>query len=62
MWWSHVSVSNYNNRELIYTGNPHLFVFIRSNPFLPGNDVLVVGNFDDSPQSLTLSDLGSVDI
>ena len=51
--------SDYNNRELIDTGNPHLFVFIRSNPFMQGNNVLVVGNFDDSPQSLTLSDLSN---
>ncbi len=51
--------ADYNNRELIETGNPHLFVFMRSNPFLPSDNVLVAGNFDDSPQSLTLSDLSN---
>jgi amylosucrase len=51
--------SDYNNRVLIATGNPHLFVFMRSDPFDFGGEVLVVGNFDDAPQSLTLSDLGN---
>ena len=51
--------ADYNNRELIETGNSHLFVFMRNNPFLPDDNVLVVGNFDDSPQSLTLSDLSN---
>ena len=37
----------------------HLFVFIRSDPFELNDQVLVVGNFDDAPQSLTLSDLGN---
>ncbi len=51
--------ADYNNRTLIETGNPHLFVFIRNNPFLYNDSVLVVGNFDGSPQSLTLSDLAN---
>jgi amylosucrase len=51
--------ADYNNRELIETGNPHLFVFMRSDPFGSSDHVLVVGNFDASPQSLTLSDLGN---
>jgi amylosucrase len=51
--------ADFNNRELIETGNPHLFVFMRSNPFELSDHVLVVGNFDDAPQSLTLSDLGN---
>ena len=51
--------ADFNNRELIDTGNPHLFVFMRSNPFELNDDVLVVANFDDSPQSLELSDLGN---
>ena len=50
--------ADFNNRKLIATGNPHLFAFMRSNPFETGDDVLVVANFDGSPQSLTLSDLG----
>ena len=51
--------ADYNNRTLIETGNPHLFVFMRNNPFQPSENVLVVGNFDNRPQSLDLSDLGN---
>jgi len=51
--------ADYNNRELLTTDNPHLFVFMRNNPFLHGDNVLVVGNFDSSPQSLTLSNLSN---
>jgi len=32
---------------------------MRNNPFLANNSVLVVGNFDAAPQSLTLSDLSN---
>ena len=32
---------------------------MRSNPFESGDHVLVVANFDESPQSLVLSDLGN---
>jgi len=56
---STAAFADYNNRTLIETGNPHLFVFIRNNPFQLGDSVLVVGNFDGSPQSLTLSDLSN---
>ncbi len=55
---STTAFADYNNRQLIETGNPHLFVFSRNNPFLLNNTVLVVGNFDAKPQSLTLGDLG----
>ena len=51
--------SDFNNRELIETGNPHLFVFMRDLPTSDKGQILVVGNFDDSPQSLTLSDLSN---
>ncbi len=51
--------ADYNNRELVATNNPHLFVFMRSNPFQTGERILVVGNFDSSPQSLDLSQLGN---
>ncbi|VAX02949.1 Amylosucrase [hydrothermal vent metagenome] len=50
--------ADYNNRELLTVDNPHLFVFIRSNSFQLNDSVLVVGNFDSQPQSLTLGDLG----
>ena len=56
---STTAFADYNNRQLLETGNPHLFVFMRNNPFLLNNTVLVVGNFDAKPQSLTLSDLGN---
>ena len=49
--------ADYNNRELLESENPHLFAFMRNNPFSLGNDVLVVGNFDNAPQSLELSAL-----
>ncbi|APZ42024.1 amylosucrase [Acidihalobacter ferrooxydans] len=51
--------ADFNNRELIETGNPHLFVFAR-NDWLQGfSQVIVVGNFDSTPQSLNLNDLGN---
>jgi amylosucrase len=53
--------ADYNNRVLLDTANPHLFAFMRLNPFVSGDNILVVGNFDTSPQSLTLSDLGNRD-
>jgi amylosucrase len=51
--------ADFNNRQLIDTANPHLFAFIRSNPFELNDDVLVVANFDNAPQSLDLADLGN---
>ena len=48
---------DYNNRELLDTQNPHLFAFLRSNPFRQHDDVLVVGNFDNAPQSFSVADL-----
>jgi amylosucrase len=56
---STTAFADYNNRQLLDTGNPHLFVFMRNNPFLLSNTVLVVGNFDAKPQSLNLGDLGN---
>jgi amylosucrase len=49
--------ADFNNRELLETGNPHLFVFMRNDPFNTGDNVLVVTNFDSGPQSLELEDL-----
>jgi amylosucrase len=49
--------SDFNDRELVSTDNPHLFAYVRTHPG-DGNDrVLVVCNFDDSPQCLDFSDL-----
>jgi amylosucrase len=49
--------ADYNNRTLVDVGNPHLFVFVRTNPQMQSDQVVVVGNFDGSPQSLALGDL-----
>ena len=51
--------ADFNNRDLLEIGNPHLFVFLRNNPMLPSDNVLVVANFDGAPQSLNLSDLSN---
>lgn len=51
--------ADYNNRELLHTDNPHLFVFMRTNPYQLSDAILVVANFDNSPQVLNLSDLGN---
>ena len=56
---STAAFADYNNRVLLDTANPHLFAFMRINPFVSGDSVLVVGNFDISPQSLALSDLSN---
>lgn len=49
--------ADFNNRELIESDNPHLFVFGRYNLIKPSEEVLVVANFDVKPQSLALSDV-----
>lgn len=46
--------ADFNNRELIEVDNPHLFVFERYNWFNRSGSVLVVANFNGSPQSLRL--------
>jgi amylosucrase len=51
--------ADFNNRELLTVDNPHLFAFLRTNPYLASDSVLVVGNFDSSPQYLNLSKLGN---
>jgi len=50
--------ADFNNRELLDVGNPHLFVFSRFEHEQPTNKVLVVANFDSAPQYLELEDLG----
>ena len=47
--------ADFNNRELIYTDNPYLFIFSRFNLSRPTGRVLVVCNFDVNPQYLDLS-------
>jgi amylosucrase len=50
--------ADFNNRELLQVDNPHLFAFLRTNPGRTTESVLVVGNFDASPQYMELSKLG----
>jgi amylosucrase len=47
--------ADFNNRELIAVGNPHLFVFSRFAVHHAGASVLVVANFDARPQHLELA-------
>lgn len=49
--------ADFNNRELLDVGNPHLFVFARFEYDQPSNRVLVVANFDRIPQHLNLEDI-----
>ncbi len=51
--------ADFNNHELIDTGNEYLFVYMRNCPTQPDDRMLVVANFDAAPQPLTLSDLGN---
>jgi amylosucrase len=51
--------ADYNNRELLDTNNQHLFVLMRNHPFQLNDNVLVVGNFSDTPQPLILSELSN---
>ena len=51
------AMADFNNRDLIDVGNPHLFVFIRTNTAAPLQSVLVVANFNDRPEQFNLQDL-----
>jgi amylosucrase len=46
--------ADFNDRELLDVNNEHLFCFIRFNYQRPSERVLVVANFDSSPQYLDL--------
>ena len=50
--------ADFNNRELIEVNNPHLFVFGRYHLQKPNEQVLVVANFSNKPQSLNMEELG----
>lgn len=57
---SEISVfADFNNRELIEEGNPHLFVFERYNWISRRDSVLVVANFDRLPHSLSLDKIAT---
>ncbi|PKO25329.1 MAG: alpha-amylase [Betaproteobacteria bacterium HGW-Betaproteobacteria-8] len=49
--------ADHNNRELLEVDNPHLFVFSRFDFINTQSRVLVIGNFDNRPQSLDISGL-----
>ncbi|MCX4187057.1 alpha-amylase family glycosyl hydrolase [Methylophaga sp. OBS4] len=51
--------ADFNNRQLLDGGNPHLFVFERFSIYQQQDRVLVVANFNDKPQHLNLDELGS---
>ena len=44
--------ADYNNRELIDSGNEHLFVFNRYHSQRPRDNLLVIANFDSEPQGI----------
>lgn len=46
--------ADFNNRELLDVGNPHLLVYARFDHQHASSRVLVVGNFDATPQHLDL--------
>lgn len=48
--------SDFNNRQILDVSNEHLFVFLRMN-LSTDERVLVIGNFDESPQYLDLKEL-----
>jgi amylosucrase len=50
--------ADFNNRELLDSGNPHLFAFSRVNHQHVSDRVLVIGNFDAHPQHMDLGYLG----
>jgi len=49
--------ADFNNRELIDSGNPHLFVFRRYSLTQERDNVLVVANFDGMPQRMELDEV-----
>ena len=50
--------ADFDNRELLDVDNEHLFVFSRANR-VTSDYILVVGNFDASPQYLDLGSLSN---
>ncbi|MBK1721747.1 alpha-amylase family glycosyl hydrolase [Thiocystis violacea] len=51
--------ADFNNRELVDVSNPHLFAFLRTHPTMLTSSVLVVANFDATPQYLDLEQLSN---
>ncbi|MFQ6539943.1 MULTISPECIES: amylosucrase [Aphanothece] len=48
-----VAFADFNNRELLATGNDHLLCFLRAYPARPSEQVLVVANFHSTPEPLS---------
>jgi amylosucrase len=48
------ALADFNNRELLKTGNPYLFAFLRQNPLDLNDQVLVVANFDRNAHAFDL--------
>ncbi|OEJ65632.1 alpha-amylase family glycosyl hydrolase [Magnetovibrio blakemorei] len=46
--------ADFNNRELLDVDNPHLLAFSRFDPQHSSSRILVIGNFDTSPQHLNI--------
>jgi amylosucrase len=53
-----LAFADLNNRDLLTVSNPHLLVFSRYEQENPDKRVLVMGNFDNTSQSLHLSEIG----
>ena len=51
--------ADFNNREVLETDNPHLFAFMRTNPYQHSDIVLVVANFDRVAQRFDMNSLGN---
>jgi amylosucrase len=49
--------ADHNNRELLELENPHLFAFSRFDNINTYSRVLVIGNFDNNPQSMDVESL-----
>lgn len=47
--------ADHNNRQLISTGDDHMFAYLRTHPDHNRDDILVVANFSDDPQTLDLA-------
>jgi amylosucrase len=47
--------SDFNNREILPQGNPHVLAFLRHHPQRPQERVIVLANFDEKPQTMALS-------
>jgi amylosucrase len=54
--------ADFNNRELLNSGNEHLLCYLRFDPLGSSGRIFVVANFDDHPQRLDLEKLAQYGI